>query len=125
MAGSGLYRICLQSDGIGALAAGILDIDPRRVQYIRPSPSDHKQDVLPIFQDPDIVTWIFEYVTDALVDQLRPLVGTEVFIRTRELDKYTWGNKKAVFDDFQTPSRVRGPYLEGRVTFINVEEWDA
>ena len=123
MAGSGLYQICLLTDGVGSLAT--LEIDPTRVQYIRPSPSDHKQDGLPLFQAPDVVTWIFEYVTDALVNLLRPLVGTEVFLRTRDLDKYTWGNKKGVFDDFQTLSRVRGPYLEGRATFINVEEWNA
>jgi len=119
MAGGGGYYIGTRAGGVGAMV--ILDIDPTDAQFITVSPSDHKQDALPIFQGFDGVTWAFECVTDALVDQFTPLVGAEVTIKTRDPHKYNFGNYYAILDDFQTRSLIKGRCLEGRVRFILVE----
>jgi hypothetical protein len=119
MAGSGKYKICLQSDGVGALAT--IDIDPSRAIYVTVAPTEHKQDGTPVYQGFDSVDWEFDYITDSLVDQLRPLVGEAVYIKTRLADKYAFGNKKAYLDDFATRPSGRG-WLSGKASFVKVED---
>lgn len=119
MAGSGYYKICLQSAGVAGLTT--LDVDPARSQYTSALPTDHDQDGSPIFQGYDSVVWEFDEVTDTLVDLLRPLEGEDVIIKTRLADKYSWGNRNAVFEKFVTDPVGSRRWIKGVAYFIKVE----